>query len=114
LLIGGRGPGGKFLSGTKKVIIRWSFLELGSYGNIGISFADWWKRSWRKIPKRHKKGYNSLVILGAWILWKHRNALSCIFEESAPKLQYALYDELHLWQAAGAKGLRALGLGQVV
>jgi hypothetical protein len=36
LLIGGRGPGGKFLSGTKKVIIRWSFLELGSYGNIGM------------------------------------------------------------------------------
>jgi hypothetical protein len=79
------------------------------------SFADWWKKSWRKIPKQHKKGFNSLIILGAQILWKHRNA--CAFEGSAPNLQLALQsfsDELHLWQAAGAKGLWALGVGQVV
>jgi hypothetical protein len=54
LLIGGSGPRGKFLSGTKKFIIRLSFLELGSYGNIGM-------------------------------------LVSCMLEESAPKLQYALY-----------------------
>jgi hypothetical protein len=46
-----------------------------------ISFADWWwKRSWRRIPKQHKKGFNPLVILGAWILWKHQNA--CVFDGS--------------------------------
>jgi len=79
------------------------------------SLMDWWKKSWRKISKQCKKGFNSLVILGAWILWKHRNA--CVFEGSAPNLQLALQsfsDELHLWQAAGAKRLRALGIGQVV
>jgi len=43
--------------------------------------------SWRKIPKQHKKGFNSLVILGAWILWKHRNA--GVFDESAPNIQSA-------------------------
>jgi len=35
----------------------------------------------------------------------------------SPNLQLALQsfsDELHLWQAAGAKRLRALGIGQVV
>jgi len=45
-------------------------------------------------------------ILGAWILWKYRNA--CVFDKSAPNLQSALQafkDELHLWQVAGAKGL---------
>jgi hypothetical protein len=77
LLIGGRGPGGKFLSGTKKVIIRWSFLELGSYGNIGML---------------------CLVSLKNLLL---NSSMPCT-------------DELHLWQAADAKGLRALGLGQVV
>jgi hypothetical protein len=78
------------------------------------SLADWWKRAGRKLPKQHKKGFSSLVMLGAWILWKHRNA--CVFDGSAPCLQVALQafrDELHLWQVAGAKGLRALGVGQV-
>ena len=75
--------------------------------------ADWWKKSWRKIPK-HKKGFNSLIILGAWILWKHRN--TCVFDGVAPNLQRALQefkDERQLWLVAGAKGLAALGEGRV-
>jgi len=79
-----------------------------------ISLADWWKKSWRKIPKQHKKGFNSLITLGAWILWKHRN--TCVFDGSAPNLQRALQefkDEQQLWLAAGAKGLAALGEGRV-
>jgi len=81
-----------------------------------ISLADWWKKSWRKIPKQHKKGFNSLITLGAWILWKHRN--TCVFWwvcSGAPNLQRALQefkDERQLWLAAGAKGL-ALGEGRV-
>jgi len=46
------------------------------------SLADWWRRSWKKVPKHLKKGFNSLCILGAWILWKHRNG--CVFEGAAP------------------------------
>jgi len=79
-----------------------------------VSLADWWLKAWRKVPKQHKKGFNSLVMLGAWIIWKHRNA--CVFDGSAPCLQVALWaykEELQLWIAAGAKGLRALGVGQV-
>jgi len=78
------------------------------------SLADWWKKAWRKIPKQQKKGFNSLIILGAWILWKHRNA--CVFEGSTPNLQRALQefkDERHLWLLAGAKRLAALGEGRV-
>ena len=76
--------------------------------------VDWWKKSWRKIPKQHKKGFNSLITLGAWILWKHRN--TCVFDGSAPNLQGALQefkDERQLWLVAGAKGLAALGEGRV-
>jgi hypothetical protein len=78
------------------------------------SFADWWKKSWRKVPKQHKKGFNTLVILGAWILWKHQN--SCIFDGAAPNLQGALQafeDEAQFWRSAGAKGLAALCLSRV-
>ena len=77
------------------------------------SFAEWWRKSWRKVPKQNRKGFNSLVILGAWTLWKHRN--SCIFDGSAPSVQVALQafkDESHSWIACGAKGLAALGLGR--
>ena len=79
-----------------------------------VSLADWWLRAWRKVPKQHKKGFNSLVMLGAWIILKHRYA--CVFDGSAPCFQVALRaykEELQLWIAAGDKGLRALGVGQV-
>jgi len=52
-------------------------------------------------------------MLGAWILWKQHNAW--VFDGSAPCLQVALQAyraELNLWQAAGAKGLRVLGVGR--
>jgi len=52
-----------------------------------ISLQDWWKKSW-KVPTQHRKGFNSLVILGVWILWKHRN--SCVFAGSSPNIQTAL------------------------
>jgi ABC-type nickel/cobalt efflux system permease component RcnA len=30
--------------------------------------------------RKEKKSFNLVVILGAWILWKHRNA--CVFQEA--------------------------------
>ncbi|KAG2555146.1 hypothetical protein PVAP13_9KG545500 [Panicum virgatum] len=90
-----------------------------------FEFMFWWTVSGRIGPQpkdclfgenleESMKRFNSLVMLGAWILWKHHNA--CIFDGSAPCLQVALQayrDELHLWQAVGAKGLRALSVGRV-
>jgi len=72
------------------------------------NFADWWKNAERRLPKQHRKGFNSLCILGAWILWKHRNA--CVFEGASPNLQVAVqaFKESRLWQFLGAKKLTAL------
>jgi hypothetical protein len=38
----------------------------------------------KKVKREYKKGVNSLIILGAWIIWKHRNA--CVFEGLAPSV----------------------------
>jgi len=76
-----------------------------------VSFADWWEKAERRMQKQHRKGFNSLCILGSWTLRKHRNA--CVFEGSAPNLQAALQafkDEAHVWQFAGAKELSTLCL----
>jgi len=35
-----------------------------------------------------KKGINSLIILGAWILWTHLNR--CVFDGAAPNVTGAL------------------------
>ena len=64
------------------------------------------------MPKQHRNGLNSLIILGAWIIWKHRN--SCVFDGLGPNVQSALQafrDETQSWIVGGAKGLAALGLG---
>jgi hypothetical protein len=42
-----------------------------------VVFADWWKVE-KQIQKQHMKGFNSLCIMGARILWKHRD--NCVFE----------------------------------
>ena len=55
------------------------------------------------------QGFNSLVMLGAWILWKERNDI--VFNGVSPRLHRALLlaqDEAAHWMLAGAKGLRGL------
>ncbi|KAG2611816.1 hypothetical protein PVAP13_4KG212210 [Panicum virgatum] len=62
-----------------------------------FSFSDWWRKSAKKIQKDKRKGFNILVVLGAWIIWKHRNA--CVFEGARPSLDnlfQAFKDEHHL------------------
>lgn len=67
----------------------------------------------KRILKVKRKGFDSLIVLGAWLLWKQRN--SCVFEGAWPRLNELLRtfdDELHMWCLAGAKGLSRLGLTQ--
>jgi hypothetical protein len=61
------------------------------------------------MPKEKRKGLNSVVILGTWILWKHRN--SCVFQGAQPSMEAILHefhDERDLWGLAGARGLLSL------
>jgi hypothetical protein len=39
----------------------------------GASLLDWWLSSRLQLGMARRKGFNSLIILGAWCLWKERN-----------------------------------------
>jgi hypothetical protein len=57
----------------------------------------------------HRKGFNTLVILVAWCIWKHRNA--CVFYGVSPNSNAVLQqiqEDARLWEMAGAKALRRL------
>ncbi|WVZ76691.1 hypothetical protein U9M48_024644, partial [Paspalum notatum var. saurae] len=51
-------------------------------------FNSLWIEATRSIPKQLQNGFNSLVFLVSWELWKHRNA--CIFEGRRSDLQAVL------------------------
>jgi hypothetical protein len=70
------------------------------------SFEAWWTSSAARLNGGIQKGFNSLVILGAWCIWRHCN--ECVFEGVPPSVARALSlveDEYCLWCLVGAKGL---------
>jgi hypothetical protein len=38
----------------------------------------------KRVGKQCRKGVNSLIILGAWTLWKHQNA--CVIDGDSPSV----------------------------
>jgi len=74
-----------------------------------LVFTEWGRKASTMIPKSKRKGFNSMVILGAWSIWKQRNR--CVFEGARPclnTLEDGFKDEMRLWVSAGAKNLRSL------
>jgi hypothetical protein len=62
-----------------------------------------------------RKGFNSLVILGVWTIWKHRNR--CVFDECNPRLVTTLRvakEEAVLWSLTGAKALPFLQVEELL
>ncbi|GJM96245.1 hypothetical protein PR202_ga13064 [Eleusine coracana subsp. coracana] len=84
-------------------------------GRRDNNFSNWWPKTSKRIPKEKKrKGYNTLIVLGAWLLWKHQNV--AVFENASPNLSLLVKifeEESHLWFLAGAKGLQDLGQARV-
>ncbi|WVZ83279.1 hypothetical protein U9M48_030445, partial [Paspalum notatum var. saurae] len=80
----------------------WHHL-LAALGMSSFAPSNW------KSGETKKKGFNSLLILGAWTLWNHRN--KCVFEGRSPSIPAALKffrEESKIWCLAGASKLQAL------
>jgi hypothetical protein len=73
------------------------------------SFMEWWQKANERAPEPSKNGLNSMIILGAWTLWKHQNR--CVFDGIAPNLVTAVTqddEERRFWELAGARGISHL------
>ncbi|GJN30358.1 hypothetical protein PR202_gb18655 [Eleusine coracana subsp. coracana] len=56
-----------------------------------------------------RKGLNTMIILVAWELWKHRNKY--VFDDMQPRIQVVItivMEEAGLWKMTGAKNLASL------
>jgi hypothetical protein len=84
-------------------------LQLVSPGLEVSMFQDWWSVAEGLVPVLHRNGFNTLVILVAWWIWKHRNA--CVLDGVSPNTSSVLqhiHEDARLWELAGAKALRRL------
>jgi hypothetical protein len=53
-----------------------------------VSFLEWWERGSAGISGMVQNGLDSLIILGAWMIWKHRNR--SFFDGESPNLSLLL------------------------
>jgi len=64
-----------------------------------------WRHARDSISTSARGGFNTLVVLGAWTLWRTRNEI--VFDGALPRLDPALIlaqEDADLWLLAGAKG----------
>jgi hypothetical protein len=77
---------------------------------LGLSsFMSWWEEASSSVRGLVRKGLNSLIALGAYIIWNHRN--KCVFNNWNPNVSLAIrmaLEERWMWEMAGAKGLSYL------
>jgi hypothetical protein len=72
-------------------------------------FDQWWCFNSARLSRLSKKGFDSMVVLGAWMLWKQRNVI--VFQGSPLNMVVAVRlakEEAFLWLLAGAKGISFL------
>jgi len=74
-----------------------------------LFFVDWWDEAGSRLSDQVKKGSNSIIILGAWLICKHHNY--CVFDGGTPSLTRVLSafrEEAQQWSIAGARGVSYL------
>ena len=49
-----------------------------------VDFYAWWQLSSDRLPISLQQGFNTLVVLGTWSIWKTRNDV--VFNGAAPRI----------------------------
>jgi hypothetical protein len=68
-----------------------------------LSFADWWAKVELRVTEMDRKGRDSTITLGAWMIWNHW----CIFYGLSPSLAGALQPAPRKWFIGVPQGLTA-------
>jgi hypothetical protein len=78
------------------------------FSSASSSWVSWWLQSRKRVLKHRRKGFDTLVLLTTWSLWKERNAR---YHDSTARsctiLIDAIWDEGRMWLWAGYKHLGA-------
>ena len=67
-----------------------------------LIFFDWWCHSRKRVAKELRKGFDSLVVLVGWLLWKERNQR--VFQRNSMTVRDLLsliLEEAKIWTYAG-------------
>jgi len=80
-----------------------------------LPFDEWWAKASGRVDGQVPKGLNSIIILEAWFIWKHRNHY--VFDgilPNLPSVTAAINEDLQQWSLAGARGVSHLALVPLV
>ena len=86
--------------------MSWFGWDEATPGSQAVSFADWWTGARKRFPRSSRKGFDSLVVLVSWLLWKEQNNRT--FDrraQSAREFQAAVGNEIVMWIQGGFKSL---------
>jgi len=73
------------------------------------NFDEWWVNASGRVSGQVLNGLNSIIILGAWNLWNHRNR--CVFDGASPSISNTIsttFKDLQQRSLAGARGISFL------
>ena len=84
---------------------RWAKIDMRMMPFATDVLQEWWPTAWKRIPKGHRKGFDSLVLLICWSIWKQRNGRGFGGQgiSNEEELSTKIYQELRLWLVAGAR-----------
>jgi len=71
-----------------------------------LNFPSWWLDARKQVPKAGRRGFDSLVILVSWIVWKERNDRTfdrCV--RTIDEVVRRALDEILAWSLAGFRQL---------
>jgi hypothetical protein len=71
----------------------------------------WWVEARKRVKRRDRRSFDTLVILVSWMLWKQRNARAfgnVRLQKSEVELTSAILEELRLWAFARVRVRRVI------